>query len=697
MKTRRLFSFPSFQLGNEVDDGSDIRYANATFIHSHSRERGSRRRSRCRVRSLIGRQGSNPGIGRRATDRKVINTLKLGVPKTKQFVHGIVEKASDARPGNTGRLRLQVEKLADHAALPKEPFVEPSPVGIQRRPKSGNHAKAECAVPGDILSATEGLGNPGGISRPEEIERQVGGTTGRGFPPKVSMGRPFDIGPRIGLPNQQVKAGRQGVHAMREKGEMDHGRPREVFTRGHDPRQYSVKGLPRKGGSGIHGNGASSFLDHPVCGKPFLVREGMLSRGYPFAWIAVRHSVGNRFLNEAARRSFDTRRFPRGLGGYPDQWPVVMGITKRIRLTEPLPFGDAVKEAIGDRAPGRFPLGLQLYGDDQFRYLLFTGPEFMGPVEAERGGDLPVANAIQEAYPPAQYAGGDIQGQIGVSAIMLAITKGAFTVFPSLAPADGGKTHEKDIRRQQVPSLLRKLGSNLQGVFLWGVVVDAGGLVQPGQGWQDTVPFRGVQISARRVDAQRPTTRAGLFPGGDRQGIFEESPDGFLGKPLRGNPSGREDILVWRALVAFLQGEWNGFGTHEFPKRIGLIRPIEIAEGSRVTVEVMLGGLVVVLYRLDIVNVMCLHIMGSLSRPPSCRGIGAHGGVMVLDSDTRSAPRRKALYSTLDSPAHLRGCVRFYKAPPYGSRAEGNHRPGSDIDPAIIGSDIVESGDIGAG
>ena len=137
-----------------------------------------------------------------ATDREVIDTLKLDIPETEQFMHRIIEKASNAGSGNTGCLRLQVEELTDHAALPKEPFIEPGSMGIQGRPESGDHTEAERAVPGDILGAAKGLGDTGQITRLQEIERQIGRAIGWGFPAKVSMGRSFEIGPRAGLSNQ---------------------------------------------------------------------------------------------------------------------------------------------------------------------------------------------------------------------------------------------------------------------------------------------------------------------------------------------------------------------------------------------------------------------------------------------------------------------------------------------------------------
>ena len=438
---------------------------------------------------------------------------------------------------------------------------------------------------------------------------------------------------------------------MHEKGEVNRGDPREIFTRGRDPRQYPVKGRSREGGSGIHGYGAPSFFDHLARGESLLVMEGMIFHRCFFVRIVRRPLVWNRFPKGTGRWFFHARRLPRGPCGCPDQGPIVLRIAERIRLPEPVPVGNVVKEAIGDRVSGRFPLGLQLHGNDQFRYFLFTDPEFMGSIEAERGGDLPVADAIQQAYAPTQHAGGDIQGQIGVSAIMLAITKGAFTVFPGLAPSDGGKTHEKGIRGQQIPGLLGEFGPNLQGVSLWGIVVDAGGFIQPSQGRQDAVSFRRMQVSARRIDAQRPATRARLFPGRYGQGIFEESPDGFSGKPLGRNPSRYEDILVRRAFATFLQRKRNGFSAREFPERIGLIRPIQITEGSRVAAKVVLGGFVVIFYRLDIVSVMGLHITGSLSRLPLVGDWGAWRmddfGFGCTDSGTLSVSMIKTLYSTV--------------------------------------------------
>lgn len=110
---------------------------------------------------------------------------------------------------------------------------------------------------------------------------------------------------------------------------------------------------------------------------------------------------------------------------------------------------------------------------------------------------------------------------------MVTVPKRTFSVLPSLTPEDGSDTDEERVLREELREEGgRDVGSDLQRMLLWSVVSDEREGRERRDGRGDEVSFRGVQVTAAGVDAERPGGRAGGFPGGESEGVEEEVRDG---------------------------------------------------------------------------------------------------------------------------------------------------------------------------
>lgn len=170
---------------------------------------------------------------------------------------------------------------------------------------------------------------------------------------------------------------------------------------------------------------------------------------------------------------------------------------------------------------------------------------------------------------------------------MVTVPKRTFSVLPSLAPEDGSDTDEERVLREELGEEGgRDVRSDLQRMLLWSVVSDEreGGEGRDGRG--DEVSFRGVQVTAAGVDAERPGGGAGGFPGGESEGVEEEvrdcgERDGFR----RRKRGGVEERRVENRVVAGGVLEREERRREVSAERVWLIGPVETSRASCVTSE----------------------------------------------------------------------------------------------------------------
>ena len=102
-----------------------------------------------------------------------------------------------------------------------------------------------------------------------------------------------------------------------------------------------------------------------------------------------------------------------------------------------------------------------------------------------------------------------------------------------------------------------------------------------------------MEIPARGVRAQRPRRLMEALPRRQRQCVPEEEGDGLHGQRLRRHGPDRVELPVGKQAPRCGQGKTNEVRSRVPPKRIGLRRPVHVAERGGEPVEVMLGSLMV--------------------------------------------------------------------------------------------------------
>ena len=111
--------------------------------------------------------------------------------------------------------------------------------------------------------------------------------------------------------------------------------------------------------------------------------------------------------------------------------------------------------------------------------------------------------------------------------IMLAIPKGALTIFPRLSPVNGGKPHQKGpwgkIFHECRKQLIGNLRTPFERVLLRRVMVKAGGQRGIRKPPDQQVALGGMQVAAGGIATKRPTRVANLLPRGKGKGIFKQS------------------------------------------------------------------------------------------------------------------------------------------------------------------------------
>ncbi len=125
------------------------------------------------------------------------------------------------------------------------------------------------------------------------------------------------------------------------------------------------------------------------------------------------------------------------------------------------------------------------------------------------------------------------------------------------------------------------------------VVVNGRLIVQAWEKSTDQVSLRGMEVSARRVDTQRPAGARDLLPRGQRQRIIEEPSDGRrIGWSWIDLPKD-ECRLVARQRPNGFEPQGKGAGPLKSTERIRLGFPVHIADRGRELGGEVLGALMI--------------------------------------------------------------------------------------------------------
>jgi len=144
-------------------------------------------------------------------------------------------------------------------------------------------------------------------------------------------------------------------------------------------------------------------------------------------------------------------------------------------------------------------------------------------------------------------------------------------------------------RDRRLPRGRRPCAAFFDGVPIGRVVINRGRAGQSLDRAGDDVGFGRVKVAARRVGAQRPSRIAELFPRREAQGVSQDGAD----VPAMAD-CGLRIADRWRIVGCVgPRVERVLARTGERSKRVGLRRPVEIAEGTGEAVEVVLGPVVI--------------------------------------------------------------------------------------------------------
>ena len=207
------------------------------------------------------------------------------------------------------------------------------------------------------------------------------------------------------------------------------------------------------------------------------------------------------------------------------------------------------------------------------------------PVHAQQARQFLVGPVRQQPQRPPEERRRYAQRRDRVPDIVLAVSECALAVLPRLPPLNRGQRHEESLAaaQERPQGSRRKNRALLECVLARRVVKDAPVVDDVSLGW--------MQVSAGRVDAQRPTRVPIGLPCRQAHRIAQEPPhrlasDWGGGYGVNSPTEGAD----WRRLPrkrderrALVPAKW-----------IGLRRPIQIPARSGESTEVVLGGLVVV-------------------------------------------------------------------------------------------------------
>jgi len=219
-----------------------------------------------------------------------------------------------------------------------------------------------------------------------------------------------------------------------------------------------------------------------------------------------------------------------------------------------------------------------------------------GSINSKQQRDSRLIHALQQGHMPPERRRGNSGRPDSMADIVVAVTKGPFTIFPGFPPMHRRETDKKGADRkwlQQPRKLIgRELRPPLQTMFPRRIVIQTRHKVQPFDSRRHDVPFRRMQIAGRGVAPQRPLRLTRFFPGGQGQGELKEPRQG----PHRHRPNRNRPVLIeggigrrYRFFIRGQQGERNQVCTHEPAKGIRLVCPIEKSEGPGIPVILVFG------------------------------------------------------------------------------------------------------------
>src|SRR5687768_5534653 len=149
---------------------------------------------------------------------------------------------------------------------------------------------------------------------------------------------------------------------------------------------------------------------------------------------------------------------------------------------------------------------------DTLRLLALYPDEIRIAVEAENGGELFVGPSRQQGQLPAEQRRSHAQRADGMPGVVLAVTKRTLPVLPCLAPVNRRERDQK-AWTQRRPGGCFQHRTSFERVLARRVVADVT--------IADDVGFGRMEITARRVDAQRPARLAILLPRGKAHGTAQ--------------------------------------------------------------------------------------------------------------------------------------------------------------------------------
>lgn len=160
----------------------------------------------------------------------MVKALQAAVGNPEQFMHGIIEVTADTGPGQARRLGLQIEQLADLAALPIQARIGPAAIG-QGVIEVRQHGHRQAAIGGDVLTTAEELRHPAGIAfqqpvqrhlradrLPEEIRAQGLRPAAGPVQPVQAGGQPLELEARLASGDVQLTAPQWGRGRLASQG-----------------------------------------------------------------------------------------------------------------------------------------------------------------------------------------------------------------------------------------------------------------------------------------------------------------------------------------------------------------------------------------------------------------------------------------------------------------------------------------------
>src|SRR5271157_5810376 len=111
--------------------------------------------------------------------------------------------------------------------------------------------------------------------------------------------------------------------------------------------------------------------------------------------------------------------------------------------------------------------------------------------------------------------------------------------------------------------------------------------------WNNQVALCRMQVAARRIAPQRPARLLVQLPGGEAEGQFEENADRFDTTCLRRNGPGAKKIAIGGSKLGAEEVQLDSRRPGVSAEGVRLRRPVEMPQGPRIPVQVVLGPLVI--------------------------------------------------------------------------------------------------------